>query len=241
MTSAGDNDFSTLNEILSSDEVVKQAVIERHAAETNLAQIQSRMAELHLARAQREETIDKQSALYNNVLIMDGPVVHETAAQWMGNLRYMHETNPHQPITVYMTTPGGDTIHGFAMFDYLNWLRSTGHHITITVLGSAFSMGSILLQAADHRVMGRESWLMLHQQQIGHGGGSLGDQIDMTEYLSSAFERVLDIYAERACIATGDTAEDARAAIKLQIGTGRRNWFLNSAEALRFGLVDAVL
>src|SRR5271166_6582243 len=53
-------------------------------------------------------------------------------------------------ITILMNNIGGDVIHGMAIYDAI---RSCQSHITIKVLGHAMSMGSIILQAADERLM----------------------------------------------------------------------------------------
>lgn len=64
-----------------------------------------------------------------------------------------------KPITVIMNNPGGDWYHGMAIYDAIETSRS---HVTILVYGHAMSMGSIILQAADHRVMMPNSRFMIH-------------------------------------------------------------------------------
>lgn len=63
------------------------------------------------------------------------------------------------PITIIMNNPGGDATHGMAIYDAIQACRS---HITIKVFGHAMSMGSIILQAADERVMAPHSSFMIH-------------------------------------------------------------------------------
>lgn len=63
------------------------------------------------------------------------------------------------PITVVMNNIGGDEYHGFAIYDAILCSQS---EITIKVLGHAMSMGSIILQAADKRIMGPTSRQMIH-------------------------------------------------------------------------------
>jgi ATP-dependent Clp endopeptidase proteolytic subunit ClpP len=64
-----------------------------------------------------------------------------------------------QPITIIMNNPGGDEYHGMAIYDAI---KSCKNHVTIKVIGHAMSMGSIILQAADHRVMSPNSRMMIH-------------------------------------------------------------------------------
>ncbi len=63
------------------------------------------------------------------------------------------------PITIYLNTIGGDWHCGMGMYDAIKACRS---HVTIIVLGYAASMGSLILQAGDNRVLGVHSVLMIH-------------------------------------------------------------------------------
>jgi ATP-dependent protease ClpP protease subunit len=76
-------------------------------------------------------------------------------------IKGMHilDSTSDQPITIIMNNPGGDWYHGMAIFDAIQTSRS---HCTILVYGHAMSMGSIILQAADHRVMMPNSRFMIH-------------------------------------------------------------------------------
>lgn len=64
-----------------------------------------------------------------------------------------------KPITVIMNNSGGDEYHGFAMYDAIKGCRS---HVTVQVMGHAMSMGSIILQAADERIMAPTSRQLIH-------------------------------------------------------------------------------
>ena len=80
------------------------------------------------------------------------------AERLIKNLTVLEHLNQN-PITIIMNNIGGDEYHGFAMFDAIKTCKS---HVTIKVLGHAMSMGSILLQAADTRIMGLTSRQMIH-------------------------------------------------------------------------------
>jgi ATP-dependent protease ClpP protease subunit len=64
-----------------------------------------------------------------------------------------------KPINIIMNNPGGDVIHGMGIYDAI---YNCKNHITIKVVGHAMSMGSIILQAADKRIMTRNSKIMIH-------------------------------------------------------------------------------
>jgi len=69
-----------------------------------------------------------------------------------------------KPINIIMNNIGGDVYHGMAIFDAVSNCKN---HITIRVYGYAMSMGSIILQAADNRIMTKNSRIMIHYGNFG--------------------------------------------------------------------------
>lgn len=82
-------------------------------------------------------------------------VMHEYAVKGLRLLDQMSDA----PITIHLNTEGGDWYHGMGIYDTIGSLRS---HVTIVVAGYACSMGSIILQAADQRVLYAHSVVMIH-------------------------------------------------------------------------------
>ena len=72
---------------------------------------------------------------------------------------HLLENVSHRPITIIVNNLGGDEYHGMAMFDAI---KQSPCSVTMIVRGHAMSMGSILLQAADERVMGPCATQMVH-------------------------------------------------------------------------------
>ena len=69
-----------------------------------------------------------------------------------------------EPITIIMNNPGGDWYHGMAIYDAIKACQST---VTIKVYGMAMSMGGIILQAADKRIMAPNAKFMMHYGYMG--------------------------------------------------------------------------
>lgn len=69
-----------------------------------------------------------------------------------------------KPIHILMNNPGGDYFHGLAMFDAI---RNCKSQVTITVFGYAMSMGCVVLQAADTRIVSPNAHLMIHYGHMG--------------------------------------------------------------------------
>jgi len=86
-------------------------------------------------------------------------VDYKMAEKVIKALHILDSSAAEQPITIIMNNPGGDVLHGMAIYDAIKHCRN---HITIKVYGHAMSMGSIILQAADVRLMSENSVMMLH-------------------------------------------------------------------------------
>ena len=91
--------------------------------------------------------------------IGDEPGVDAFMAESVIKAMYLLETLNSDPITILMNNPGGDFFHGLAIYDAISTTKS---HCTIKVFGHAMSMGSIILQAADTRIMMPNSRFMIH-------------------------------------------------------------------------------
>lgn len=87
----------------------------------------------------------------------------EMAKVAIKNLHILDSINK-DPITILMNNPGGNTYHGLSIYDAIKGCKS---HVTIVVFGHAMSCGSIILQAADERVMAANAVQMIH-----YGSGS---------------------------------------------------------------------
>lgn len=83
---------------------------------------------------------------------------------YLDNLPTPKKAKP-QPIRIVLNTPGGDVTQGLAIYDAI---KSCETQTNMYVFGSAYSMGAVLLQAADKRYMAPHSTLMMH---YGMGGG----------------------------------------------------------------------
>lgn len=80
------------------------------------------------------------------------------AERFIKNITILEGINK-EPITIVANNPGGDWYHGMAIHDAIKAAQS---HVTMQVYGCAMSMGAVILQAADERVMSPYSRLMIH-------------------------------------------------------------------------------
>lgn len=151
----------------------------------------------------------------------------DTLDQW-------HRLDPDAAWTIIMNSPGGSVIDGMALFDHIVQHSKRGggtHHITIKTRGWAASMGGILTQAGDVRVMGSEAFLLIHKVSS-MAGGSVDQIEDELKLLKKMCERVENIFVERS------GGKLSRAVLRRN--WTRADWWIDSNQALKLGLVDKI-
>ncbi|PYQ82738.1 MAG: hypothetical protein DMG03_16650 [Acidobacteria bacterium] len=111
-------------------------------------------------RAQlRREIVERLRDVY-----LIGDIEKDTARQAIERLRDLANDN-NRPITLYINSAGGNVTDGLAIHDAVRHIVSRGIEVTIIVQGMAYSMGSIVLQAASdgRRLAFPHSWIMIHE------------------------------------------------------------------------------
>lgn len=91
-----------------------------------------------------------------------------TSAQVIKNLYLLEQIN-HNQITLILNSIGGSWDDGIAIYDYIKSLKSK---VKIVVLGKAWSMGSIILQAGSHRIIYKHTSLLIHDGSEAYAGTS---------------------------------------------------------------------
>lgn len=103
--------------------------------------------------------------------------------------------DPEKEIRIILNSAGGYWTHGMAIYDAI---MACTAHVTIEVYGNCMSMGSVILQAADERIIHPNTTFMIHD---GYEG--------MSEVTPRTFEawgkqskltrkRMYEIYSERS-------------------------------------------
>src|SRR5512146_833373 len=112
----------------------------------------------------------------------------------MNTLTVWDRMHPEKDMEIIFNSPGGSVIDGFELFDFIQELKRKGHHITTSTRGMAASMGGILLQAGDKRVMGKEAVVLIHQVSA-VALGKIGEIEDEVELIHKLQSRALGIFA----------------------------------------------
>lgn len=207
-------------------------------AEAAEAESRAAVAALELDRETQKRERERHADDYQDRTYRFLSGVEESSVKaCIAKLDAWHRDDPACDMTIIFDSPGGAVIPGFHLFDHILGLRDD-HHVTTMTRGYAASMGGILLQAGDTRVMGRNAHLMIHEVSFG-AQGKIGDVEDWVDFAKLLWNRALDIFAER-CATAGDTATKRLSRRALDTRSRRKNWWIPADQALAFGLVDEV-
>jgi ATP-dependent Clp protease protease subunit len=138
-----------------------------------------------------------------------------------------------KPITLYLNSAGGNVTDGLAMHDAIRLLVASGIEVRVVVQGMAYSMGSIVLQAASpgQRLALPHSWIMIHEPAKWAGWQSTTAAAQHLDRLKQMQSQIYQILATRS-------GKPLRQIIR---DTKRTDLYLDAWRAKEYGLVDAVL
>jgi ATP-dependent Clp protease protease subunit len=179
-------------------------------------------------RAQlRKETADRLRDVY-----LIGDIEKDTARTCIERLRELANDNG-KPITLFINSAGGNVTDGLAIHDAIRHIISRGIDVRVIVQGMAYSMGSIVLQAASdgQRLAFPHSWIMIHEPAKWAGWQSTTAAAQHLERLKQKQDQIYSILATRS-------GKPLRQIIR---DTKRTDFYLDAQRALQYGLIDAIV
>ena len=161
-----------------------------------------------------------------------GDIEKDTARTCIERLRELAGENT-RPITLFINSAGGNVTDGLAIHDSIRHIISRGIEVTIIVQGMAYSMGSIVLQAASQgkRFAFPHSWIMIHEPAKWAGWQSTSAAAQHLDRLKQMQSQIYRILADRS-------GKPLRQIIR---DTKRTDFYLDATRAKEYGLIDEVL
>lgn len=169
----------------------------------------------------------ENALLENRILTLFGEITSKTAQFTIQRLLMLaHQSE--DPITLYVSSPGGHVESGDSIFDVIRFIKPQ-----VRTLGTGW-VGSIathifLAPAKEHRYCLPNTRFLIHQPAGGIGGTAADVEIHAKEILKVR-ERINGIIAEQ----TGQPVK------KVNKDTLRDYW-MSAAEAVTYGLVNKVI
>lgn len=96
------------------------------------------------------------------IINLSGEITEELAAEFIKNIKLLDHASDKE-IAVLINTEGGDVHQGLAIYDAIKECRS---QVITQSVGPTWSMGAVILQAGDKRVVSKNSTIMLHVGKV---------------------------------------------------------------------------
>lgn len=175
-----------------------------------------------------ERAYDIFSRLLKDRIIFVGTVIDDTASNLViAQLLFLQSDDQAKDIHLYINSPGGSVTAGLAIYDTMQFVKPD---ICTYCIGQAASMGAVLLAsgAKGKRYALPYSRIMIHQPWGGTQGAASDISIQAAEILRMK-EEINGILARHTGQPVDKIKEDSD-----------RDFFMSSAEAKEYGLVDEV-
>ncbi len=166
--------------------------------------------------------------LKERIIFITGAIDDSVATIVTAQLLFLEAENPKKEISLYINSPGGVVTAGMAIYDTMQFIRPP---VSTLCIGQAASMGSLLLAAGEKgmRYCLPHSRVMVHQPS----GGFSGQASDIERHAEDIIKikkRLNDLYVNH----TGQSYNTIEKTLD-------RDYFMDSEEAKKFGIVDAVI
>ena len=166
--------------------------------------------------------------LLDRIVFIGGVINDDLANSVVAQLLFLAADDPEKEIFLYINSPGGSVTAGMAIYDTMNFIAPP---VSTICVGMAASMGAFLLAAGEKgkRYALPNSEIMIHQP-LGGAEGQATEILIAAEHILNTRNRMNMILAQN----TGKTIEEIRLDTE-------RDKYLYADEAVRYGLVDAVM
>jgi ATP-dependent Clp protease protease subunit len=179
-----------------------------------------------------KEVVRKEQADRLRDVYLIGDIEKDVARGVIERLRELANTS-HKPISLYINSAGGNVTDGLAIHDSIALLVQQGIEVTVVVQGMAYSMGSVVLQAASpgRRMSFPHSWIMIHEPAKWAGWQSTTAAAQHLDRLKQMQSQIYRILAKRS-------GKPLRQIIR---DTKRQDFYLDAMRAKEYGLIDDIL
>lgn len=209
--------------------------LSRAISEADKAAHDARISELQVAKSELELLEAKINLEYqlSGVFTFHRRVDQKSMNRLYRAMMVWNRYDPGGRWTIYLNSVGGQVWAGIGIIDELisQSLRGGGNHeITIKVRGVAASAAGMILQAADKRIMGTNSQLMIHKGSSGVCG-TADDIADEHSWWQASVDQMVSLFLSRT-----DLISKREFLRKIN----RRDWWMSAQEAVDMGFADEI-
>lgn len=166
--------------------------------------------------------------LKENIIFLAGPIDDHVANIVIAQLLFLQAEDPKKDITLYVNSPGGVVTAGLAIIDTMNNIKND---VSTVCVGVAASMGALILSSGKKgkRFALPNSEVMIHQP-LGGAEGQASDIEISAKHILKTRESLNKMLAKN----TGQTLSKIEKDVD-------RNFFMDSEEARKYGIIDKIL
>ena len=166
--------------------------------------------------------------MMDRIIFLGTQIDDYTANVIQAQLLYLDSAEPGKDVSIYINSPGGSVYAGLGIYDTMQIIQS---NVATICTGMAASMAAVLLVAGEKgkRSPLKHSRVMIHQPLGGVQGQASDIEITARE--------ILKLKDELYTIIANHSSQPFE---KVQKDSDRDYW-MTSAEALKYGMIDQVL
>jgi len=166
--------------------------------------------------------------MMDRIIFLGLPIDDYVANIIQAQLLFLESSDPSKDIQIYINSPGGGVYAGLGIYDTMQYISSD---VATTCTGMAASMAAVLLVAGEKgkRASLKHSRVMIHQPM----GGAQGQVSD----IEITFNEIKKLKDELYTIIANHSGKTFKQIEK----DSDRDYWMRSAEALEYGMIDKVL
>lgn len=166
--------------------------------------------------------------MMDRIIFLGTQIDDYTANVIQAQLLYLDSAEPGKDVSIYINSPGGSVYAGLGIYDTMQIIQS---NVATICTGMAASMAAVLLVAGEKgkRSALKHSRVMIHQPLGGVQGQASDIEITAREILKLKDE-LYTIIANHSSQPFDKVQKDSD-----------RDYWMTSAEALKYGMIDQVL
>lgn len=165
--------------------------------------------------------------LKSRIVFIGETITLELSNTVVSALLYLDSQN-HDPIKLYINSPGGVVSAGFAIIDTMRTIASP---VETVCIGMATSMAAVILACGESgkRSILQNSEVMIHQP-LGNTEGQAADIAIVAKHIIKTKDKIYKLLSDK----TGQTVK--------RIGhDADRNFWMDAEEAVKYGMVDRII
>lgn len=181
---------------------------------------------------ERSNQIERAYDLYSlllkeRIILCTGEIEDNMASSIIGQLLYLSSLS-NEPIQFYINSPGGSVTAGLAIYDTMQFIDC---EISTICMGLCASMASVLLAGgtSGKRIALKNSEVMIHQP-LGAMQGQATDLSIAATHIQKVKEKIAQILSKHT-----------KQSFQKIMCDCERDLYMDSQEALEYGIVDEII